>query len=368
LQKIRRSYFPDNVCDEHSIFDMLPCPWPDCVNGCSEDQFELIDDSIDRSETYTRREWHSPLGGHYYSWDGERLPNWFGLENVVWREGRRLGVVDIPKIDVVYHYTSLEGLKGIVESNCIWLSDYSYLNDSKELLHGIELTKSIVSKMLKNKLYRVARGIIDSWCKNLDEIEHRVCIASFSSDGDSLSQWRSYGNLAIGFKSGINMTGFAHETLQQPVIYCQNKQEKLTELLLSHMCQTYAFDKNAGRLQRIEDVYHKTEKIIKLTSFYKNLGFKDEAEYRMVYLEDADLFENMGQPCAPKRFRISANSFIPYVQSNELPGYKHDKLPIHSIVLGPSASLLLECGLREFLNAHDYEEAQICRSKIPFRT
>jgi len=30
------------VCENHGIFDVFPCPWPGCENGCLEDKFELI--------------------------------------------------------------------------------------------------------------------------------------------------------------------------------------------------------------------------------------------------------------------------------------------------------------------------------------
>src|SRR5215472_6382632 len=35
----------------------------------------------------------------------------------------------------LYHYTSLTGLKGIVEQRNFWVSDIRYLNDSEELRH-----------------------------------------------------------------------------------------------------------------------------------------------------------------------------------------------------------------------------------------
>jgi hypothetical protein len=47
----------------------------------------------------------------------------------------------------LYHYTDGVGLKGIMESQTIWFTEYRHLNDPSELLHGIEMAHD-VSRML----------------------------------------------------------------------------------------------------------------------------------------------------------------------------------------------------------------------------
>ncbi len=37
----------------------------------------------------------------------------------------------------IYHYTDLNGLKGITESGSLWATHFSFLNDSNELIHGM---------------------------------------------------------------------------------------------------------------------------------------------------------------------------------------------------------------------------------------
>lgn len=37
----------------------------------------------------------------------------------------------------IYHYTDLNGLKGIIESGSLWATHFSFLNDSNELTHGM---------------------------------------------------------------------------------------------------------------------------------------------------------------------------------------------------------------------------------------
>jgi hypothetical protein len=39
----------------------------------------------------------------------------------------------------LHHYTTAEGLKGIIENQEIWASDIFSLNDAKEIYHGRDL-------------------------------------------------------------------------------------------------------------------------------------------------------------------------------------------------------------------------------------
>src|ERR1700727_58993 len=55
---------------------------------------------------------------------------------------------DEPRPDkVLYHYTSAEGLKGIIENNELWATSAYYLNDSAEMFYG----------------YNVLREVLDQW-------------------------------------------------------------------------------------------------------------------------------------------------------------------------------------------------------------
>ena len=40
------------------------------------------------------------------------------------------------KADTILHYTTLEGLKGILESGSLWASDIRFLNDIQEFKSG----------------------------------------------------------------------------------------------------------------------------------------------------------------------------------------------------------------------------------------
>ena len=52
----------------------------------------------------------------------------------------------------LYHYTSLEGLRGIVDSRTLWATDIRYLNDAQELHHfGQLVIAEIDARMEREK-------------------------------------------------------------------------------------------------------------------------------------------------------------------------------------------------------------------------
>jgi len=136
------------------------------------------------------------------------------------------------KPEILYHYTDIRGLLGILETNSIWATNIFYLNDAAEYEYPVELmnkeiekrieecekclgdlpipdrgvmdiTKEQTQKRKKEKekkyFYKVLKSIIK-------DIKHyHIYICSFSKNNDQLSQWRGYcpnGNgFSIGFKT-----------------------------------------------------------------------------------------------------------------------------------------------------------------------
>lgn len=370
MRTLQNTIFPDLKCQEHGIHDVWPCPWPDCKNGIPEDSFSVA--SLmegEEPEVYSRRQWKTLSGDPYFSWDSAKLPNWFSLPKVVWNEAQRQGLVDTRVPDLIYHYTSIEGFFGIVQSGQLWLSDYSYLNDTRELLHGGDLVTEVATELLAKESRPQAIELLRHWINEIQSPVHRVCVASFSGSGDSLSQWRAYGQIAIGFEPR-DISLHAYRANLRPVEYQRNRQRALVDLHLHHMREAYLVDSDDGRLDRIEDVYHKTDRLVELMAFFKDPAFADEQEYRLAFIEHPDLMPSFGHKCSTKRFRVSRGRIIPYVLSNELEPVSPSggNLKIREIVLGPGADATLERGIREFLTESNMREVEVKHSRVPYRT
>lgn len=366
----KQMIFPDLKCKEHGIYDVMPCPWPNCKNGIPKAQFQIesIVEGVD-PETYTRQHWKSVSGEEYYSWNGTRLPNWFNVAKVVSNEARRLKISYQGRVDSIYHYTTVEGFFGILESEQLWLSDYSYLNDTRELSHGTDLVAEVIRELLQNEDRESVINLFEHWLSKLTTPIHRVCIASFSSESDSLSQWRAYGQIAIGFKLrdlGIHAYGAQLE----PVEYRKSNQRSLAQLYANHMREAYLADISNNRLERISDAYHQIDHFVRLSAYFKDASFSSEQEFRLAYIEDSKVMQSLGVNCATKRFRLSRGHIIPYVTSTELGMHMRNEnsFRISEIILGPGTSQLLERGVKEFLAEKKMDDVEVKRSNVPYRT
>ena len=134
-------------------------------------------------------------------------------------------ILDRTPPSVLYHYTTQEGLLGIVSSKEIWATHTQYLNDTREFHHALEILQQETTDqpVLRDEWYQIISGA-------------NVCVCSFSEDGDSLSQWRAYGGRASGFAIGFSGEYLrrAFEQLGRlvPVIYEDDEQRSLIRTLL----------------------------------------------------------------------------------------------------------------------------------------
>jgi hypothetical protein len=324
----------------------------------------------EKPRKYSRREWQSPLGSSYYSWESTDLPNWFFAPQTFWNEARRHRLIPDAFPDTVYHYTSLEGLIGIVESQSVWMTEFGYLNDRREVRHGYDLLLETISQIMDIESSENIRDLLSTWIEKIKGTPNRVCITSFSadSDSDSLSQWRAYGPVALGFPVRP-LALHADQSRLQPVEYDPKIQRKLINIYVHHLMSAFAADTKGGRLERIPDVYHKSDRLLELVAFFKDPAFKSENEYRLAYIDYPEVLDSLGIESPPKSFRVSKGKIIPYVPSTKIFQSEHRKFPleISEVVIGPENDEVLEQGIREFLSEKGLSDVAVRRSLVPLR-
>ena len=386
----------DETCSIHHHIGGLPCPWPGCQNGIEEDSFigytpGLGKDVERKDRKFVRRFWKSFDGQNRYSWDDTTFFANLEATKMIREENIRSFGVESPTPDVVYHYTDINGLKGIIDSGEIWLTDYQFMNDSSEIVHGLRLAKRILKKLQEKNEYSDKEDLFDLWRLTLDTgLQGRICIACFSLDeGDSLSQWRGYGKNNVGLSIGFSVPASDFWSFRQAildrVVYDESKQRRLLEdlfhiyLVISEWDNDKKiFDHSGNEItdkdpKRTADltIYNLYQKL----GFFKNEAFSDEREARWVYIEAKKTYESLGINPIKKRFRVSDNKIIPYSTSNDLdeinlgmPEKKNKLLPIKDIVVGPQKDKdLVSAGIRELLDSNDYESIPIRDSRVPFR-
>lgn len=208
----------------------------------------------------------------------------------------------------LFHYTDLNAVMSILKNRKLWLTDLRYLNDKTEFSHGIErLLKATgtapyglfcdfakapqAAEIVKSKLDEAGRHGV-----NLDPIY--VC--SLSRAENLLSQWRGYGQYAIEFDEAV---------LKQEVPF-------IMECVYDHKDQiSMAFNAITDAIQKIsksiddngcmgELGYDALTHLLKLAATFKDDGFSEEREFRLVL--DGERLNT--------KYRARNNLLIPYIE------------------------------------------------------
>jgi hypothetical protein len=176
----------------------------------------------------------------------------------------------------LFHYTTARGLIGIFESGNIYASSVYHLNDSKEFHYAIEL----IVERLHDRLQRENGPWNTMYGQLLEQMPSTVkgaqaFVASFSEEGDLLSQWMAYSGPSCGFALGFSpdhfdATRIAGFTLVR-CVYERERQVELANAAIDALCQADVNPDEEG-----------INKILIVAAALKHPGFVQEAEWRLI--------------------------------------------------------------------------------------
>jgi hypothetical protein len=307
-----------------------------------------------------------------------------------WWEGRS----PLPPVDrtaCLYHYTSAEGLTGILESRALWATDTAFLNDWTEVRYAADplvqhMTRHIEAfladhpperwrmeseKLARARILGAAREFIANFTSNWDEIVPQndlyvrgaTFVACLSGDHDQLGQWRGYGKggYAIGFRRELLA---AAAPVFGAVQYGEDAIEKLCDHVLEHFDNLkISSAEDDTRLDPSRNDFWSRKGYVEAVCFclpqialIKHNSFAHENEWRLVVPRyDLD-YANIA-------VRSVGGRHIPYVNCH----FADDA--IAEIVIGPGGDLHSERAVRTLLAAKGYnsDTIQISQSSAPFR-
>ena len=225
----------------------------------------------------------------------------------------------------LYHYTSVNGLRGIVDSGNVWATHLGFLNDLSEGRAALE-----------DEAYRA----------RLEETDKRspLFIASFCRHQEPhqqknglLSQWRGYAGEGGGYCVVFD------EAALDGLVEAERRISPGLTILKKDIC--YAADGEAPA---------RGLDFLDLAAFVKNEVFREENETRITLAVPPG-------GARPVRFREAAEMLIPYVEI--FSGRR--QLPLAEIIVGPGP-LQRRCaaGVVQFLRAHGLEVG-VRLSEIP---
>lgn len=293
---------------------------------------------------------------------------------------------------MIYHYTSDNGLFGIIQSSSFHCTSIKFLNDPSENIYFNEILNEVLDKNLDFE--KAHELLYDKGWRDSRESSYDKYIISFSKNSDSLSMWNYYAlgkGYCIGFEineliKSINLhhqninihegeeystaqfviheinivydrkeqiglvNKFAKEAIKLSKTYKESQLEKVNsqteeashhaEMEMDHIGQTY------------------TDQLLAYASAFKHSAYEREEEIRL-------MISVGGWEGVKKNYKVSNNGVIvEYIISDFLANSCIKEVIIHPI---NSESEIHEIGLRQYLNNSELSKVEIKSSKIPFR-
>lgn len=260
----------------------------------------------------------------------------------------------------VHHYTNVKGALGILESGRIWFTERAHLNDPSEVSHGIDIAAAI----LREQGRKDDAGRLDGAAHDVFR-DFRFFSASFSFEGDDLSQWRAYADdgkgVVLSFKASVFNNPKAHidnfvpdnpTALVCPMSYSSDELRSVIASIIG------AWDgRNVGEL---------CDHVFMISSMFKNDCWKPENEYR--FFVHGSRHSVQKSSCC--RFRERNAEIICYLDI-PIPNWTSTSdFPICRICLGPAGSPDCDAQLDDFLSSRGIpvRPEAISRSSLPYRS
>jgi len=277
----------------------------------------------------------------------------------------------------LFHYCGVDGMRGILTKQEIWLSNIEFLNDVSEHLY----TELLLREELRARL-STATGWTEMVLTFLMEAAgfttngiYRYA-ACFCEKNDVLSQWRGYGGTG-GYAIGLDLRDLAQPPgeptipyLTLKVIYDRTEQVRLMReamdrylpFVMSRQVEAWwKSDPTEANRAAISSRFMRLT--APLFASFKDAAWSEEAEWRLVALTGSHNLNNV-------EFRSRAGMVVPY---RIYPFVKDGgrKLPITRVLIGPVGSagsdITARNSLAIFLRSLHLDKVPIQTSKVPIR-
>jgi hypothetical protein len=290
---------------------------------------------------------------------------------------QEMGVFGFDPEEIVWHYTTGEGLLGIIESGTIFATQVACLNDKSEIRYATELYRSAINHLIAEKEGEtVARTflnqVLEYMKENPDSPTHGISkffVACFSGVADDLNQWTRYGKrrgYAIGFFArGLNRT---HTSKLFKVVYNRPAQEnaaaKLARGTLDFFLEGLQGDRTRNPDEWGANFFTAWDEwIYRLAPLAKDPVWLAESEFRLVHELSTDEFSEV-------RFQQRETMLSRYIPLATPSWVKRrvPLLPIAKIVIGPgNHPVLTRISITLLLEQMGYAAIPIEATRVPFQ-
>ena len=271
--------------------------------------------------------------------------------------------------DRLYHYTSQQGLIGILSSHTLWSTRIQYLNDSTEFRYTLGLLQKAIQ--VRRERAEATKSILDlkpfldimeKGFESLHRGHLHLHVACFSEGGDILNLWRGYcppgsRGFSIGFDEGqLCAAASSQRSFLAPCIYDPEKQSQLVDHLIDDFFNQAIKIKEKG-LDTKGMGHDFFMDCIFLASVLKHPSFGEESEWRLV---TGPFHDNH------KQFSVRQGKIIP------IPYFRFELIkPTEqldvAVVVGPTPEAELSMdSVRTLMKIHDCV-GTVAISAVPYR-
>jgi hypothetical protein len=266
-----------------------------------------------------------------------------------------------PGTSTLFHYTTQQGLLGIIQDKALWLSSIRHLSDAAEFGYAVEMVRTRLTHKLSTE-----RGPWNSYygaiLERLGTIQDQLLfVGSFSEQADLLSQWRAYaptGGFSIGFEyEHLKAMAEKQDLTVMKCIYDHDEHQAILEDII-----------NIGGTLVEKGGEHQAATafligLLKFAPALKDPSFFEEREWRVVS-------GIKGPEAAKLKFRAGKSMLIPY-QEFKL-AENNRPMPIKRVIVGPTPHMNLSISslVNLFLSSGnvDRQTFSIAPSRTPYRT
>jgi len=271
----------------------------------------------------------------------------------------------------VYHYTTWDGLLGILEKKTLWATHYKFLNDYSEIVLFrdklisliLPLVRKAYEKLIKQSpqiketiereggLHEIIRHdteiVVDAQYRATGE---EIYILSFCGEHKTpkvnanglLSQWRGYGaggGVALVFNTlkleeilEIEARKFDHSPMHFSTVVYGDDEDNVKRELSQHLSVLAGdvdqlFNRMLGKEEKL-DTRESYKAFVACITRYKHYGFHEENEVRVVVVLPSSKVEHEKE----RKYRKRNGQVVPYI---ELFNSTDIELPIERIIVGP---------------------------------
>lgn len=245
----------------------------------------------------------------------------------------------------LYHYTSLSGVMGIVESGSLRATDIRFFNDAAEMKHTADLLRTIIAQReeagASNQRLLVQ---LREWLSHRLTDGHMLYVACFTANGNLLSQWRSYCPTTKGVSLGFDAEKVCNSATRQSFrvgkcLYDAETQLKIVATILDaieHIAEERGEDNDPSKRHPSQSFYNVFEEIeadlLRVSALLKHPSFHEEEEWRTVSSVTTNYVE------APIEYWEGPSMLVPFMKFR-LPEAADRPLDIEHVFLGPTPNV-----------------------------